>query len=63
MTVEVIQKIADYNESLSLFLTQFKDSTKLQGIMQAANNSANDIETALWEIRDNFYLDTAIGRL
>jgi len=61
MTIEVIQKIADYDVNLSLFLHQFRDSTKLQGIIKAANKSANDIETALFEIRDNFYLDTAIG--
>ncbi len=61
MTIEVIQKIDDYDVNLSLFLYQFRNSTKLQGIIKAAHKSANDIETALFEIRDNFYLDSAIG--
>lgn len=61
MSDYVLEKINDYNENLSLFLTQFQDSTKLNGIMTAAYNRANDIETALFEIRDEMGLDNAIG--
>lgn len=61
MSDYVLEKITDYNEKLSLFLTQFQDSTKLNGIMTAAYNRANDIETALFEIRDEMGLSTAVG--
>lgn len=57
----VITKITDYNYNLELFISQFQNSIKLKGIIQAANDSANDIETALFEIKDEFDLDTAIG--
>ena len=56
-----IQKIADYDFNLELFLAQYANADKLQGIMKAANKSANDLEQALFEIRDEFYLSTAIG--
>jgi hypothetical protein len=56
-----LTKIPDYNYNLDLIISQFANSDNLKGIITAANNKANDIETALFEIRDNFYLDTAIG--
>jgi hypothetical protein len=61
MSDYVLEKITDYNEKLSLFLTQFQDSTKLNGIMSVVYNRANDIETALFEIRDEMSVDMAIG--
>lgn len=56
-----IEQITDYDSNLSLLLTQFKDSTNLRGLLSAANSSANTIEQALFDIRDGFWLDTAIG--
>jgi hypothetical protein len=56
-----MNKIDDYKFNLDLFLDQYKNSDRLQGIVSAADGAANDIETALFEIRDNIYLSTAIG--
>lgn len=61
MSEFIINKIDDYNVDLDLFLEQFKDSEKLNAIMEAANNSANYIETAIFDIREAFDLETAIG--
>jgi len=56
-----ITQIPDYTINLELMLEQYKLSTKLRGIIDSANDSADDIETALFEIRDLFYIDTAEG--
>ena len=56
-----ITKITDYNYNLDLFLAQFQNSTKLKAVMEKANDQANEIETALFEIKENFYVATAVG--
>ena len=56
-----MDKITDYKDNLSLFLAQYTDSVKLKGIVEAGDDSANDIETALFEIGEDIYLDNAIG--
>lgn len=58
---EIVQ-ITDYDtDTLNKILEQFKDSTNLKGIVESANTSANDIEQALFEIRDEFWITTAVG--
>ena len=57
---ELIQ-ITNYEEIIELLISQYKDSTNLKGILEAALENMNDAELALFEIRDNFYLSTAIG--
>lgn len=57
---EIIQ-IIDYDVNLELLQEQYKKSVKLIGIIEADNDQANDLETALFEIRDEYYLDTAVG--
>jgi hypothetical protein len=57
---EIIQN-TNYSDNLNLILEQYKNSTRLQALIDSANISANDIEKALFEIRDEFYIDTAIG--
>lgn len=59
--MEDIQKINDYSVNLDLLLEQYKDSENLKGVIDASNDQADDLETALFEIRDLFYLDTATG--
>ena len=56
-----IQKITDYNYNLILMIQQYKDKPKFKGIVEGMNDQANDLETAIFEIRDNFWLDTAEG--
>jgi hypothetical protein len=51
----------DYSENLDLLIAQFKDSENLNGIIEASNNKAQDIETAVFEIRTEFDLDIAVG--
>lgn len=61
MSEYVLDKITDYKENLRLFLTQYQDSVKLTSIMSSAYDQANDIETALFEIRDEMDIETAVG--
>lgn len=56
-----IQKIDDYNVNLRLLMEQYKDKEKLKGVLEAINAQADDLETALFEIRDLFWIDTAEG--
>jgi len=56
-----IQKITDYNYNLNLMIQQYKDKPKFKAILEANNVQANDLETALFEIRDNFWIETAEG--
>ncbi|MGD8707106.1 MAG: DUF2612 domain-containing protein [Nitrosopumilaceae archaeon] len=44
-----------------LLISQFSDSDKLKSIVNAANARADDIETAVFEIRSEFDLDVAVG--
>jgi hypothetical protein len=60
MTIE-IQQITDYTINLELLLEQYKNSTKLNGLIDSSSDQADDLETALFEIRDLFYLATAEG--
>lgn len=57
-----IEIILDYQEeALKLLLAQYKDSVKLQGLIDGKSKQIDDIELALFEIREGFYLDDAIG--
>jgi len=56
-----IQKIDDYNYNLQFLIQQYKDKEKFRKIIEAMNAKANDLETAQFEIRDNFTIDTAKG--
>lgn len=57
---EIVQK-TDYSVGLDLALVQYKDSTKLLGIIDSAYDRADALEQALFEIRDEFWLSTAVG--
>lgn len=56
-----IEQITDYNTNLELLIQQYKDKTNFVGILQADNSQADDLETAIFEVRDYFWLDTAEG--
>lgn len=56
-----IQKINDYNVNLQLLAEQYKNKEKFKKILEALNTQANNLETALFEIRDNFTIDNAVG--
>ena len=54
--------IDDYRQlALQRIIEQYKNSPNLVGLLDSAGLQSNDMETALWEIRDLFYLDTAEG--
>lgn len=59
MSIE-IDKL-DYSENESLFLEQYKDSDKLNGVIQLWYQACRDAEDALFEIRDLGWLYTAEG--
>jgi hypothetical protein len=57
-----LEQITDYQqEALEVLLTQYEDSIYLRGLISGKSYQADDIEQALFEIRDLFYLDTATG--
>ncbi len=61
MAEYVLTQIDDYNDKLDLLLAQFQDSENMAGIISASYDKANDMETALFEIRDEMDLDSAVG--
>ena len=57
-----IQQITNYDtDTINKFLAQYKDSENLKTIIKASNRSAEDIEKALFEIRDEYWIDTSVG--
>jgi len=56
-----IQKITDFDENLSLLPGQFDDSVKLRAVLSQLNTQAKDVEDAIFEVRDEFWLETAAG--
>lgn len=60
LTIE-IEQITDYSTNLRLLLEQYKNSENLKGILDLMNDQADDFETAIFEIRDNYWLSSAIG--
>jgi hypothetical protein len=60
--VSELVQITDYNSRvLSLIIEQFKEKETVKGIPRAMNIQANDLEEALFEIRDNYWITTAVG--
>lgn len=54
--------IASYSARVLRFmLYQYRNSDNLRGIVAASCGQADDLETALFELRDNFFLGTAAG--
>ena len=56
-----ITQITDYSSNLTLILEQYKESDLLKDLIDIMNNQADDLEQALFEIRDEFWLNVAIG--
>lgn len=57
-----ITQITDYSAILNLLAEQYKNSEKMRGILDAMCDSADDLEAALFEIRSQFWIDTAEGK-
>ena len=60
MSKEIVQ-ITDYDVNLPLLIDQYKNKPRFVDVLESDNVQATDIETALFEIRDNYWLDTAEG--
>jgi len=60
MSIEITQQV-DYNTNLELLLEQYKYSDNMVAMISAFNDQMTEVESALFEIRDEFYLDTAVG--
>lgn len=56
-----MEQILNYDIILDLLLEQYKDSTNFKALIQADDKQANDIEQALFEIRDLYTLENATG--
>lgn len=57
----MIDKIGDYNINLELMLEQWKSSEKLKGVISASMTRANDMEDAIFEVRDLMDIDNGEG--
>ena len=56
------EPITDYSSEQKKYVPeQYKRSTKLLGVIDAALESSDEIETALREISDDFNIDDAVG--
>lgn len=53
---EIVQK--NYADNESLTLERLKNKENFMGIIRAIHSQANDLETAIFEIRDNFWLNS-----
>lgn len=60
MGIEIV-KITDYDYILTYLLQQYKDKPKFKGILQALNTQAENLETAIFELRDNYWISSAEG--
>ena len=60
MSIEIVQ-ITDYDVNLSLLIEEYKDKEKFIGVLKAAADQSDDLEAAAFEVRDEFWLDTAEG--
>ena len=56
-----LQQISDYNNFLSLLLDQYKTKENFKSILEAVGEQSNDIETAIFELKDEYDLNTAVG--
>ena len=57
---ELIQK-TDYSTNLDLMLEQYKNASNVRGMIDSSNDQADDLEAAIFEVRDLYYIDTAEG--
>ena len=55
-------KITDYNYNLEFLLSQYADSQNFRNLLKSSSALFDDIEEALFEIRDLFFIDEATGR-
>jgi len=60
MSGEIV-KIEDYERVLELLPDQFRDSVNLRALFEIRAAQAQDLEDAMFEVRDNYWLDTATG--
>jgi hypothetical protein len=58
----MIEKIEDYNKNLVLLIGRYKDSNNFKKLLNVFNKGADEIEKAMFEIRDLFWLNTAVGK-
>ena len=61
MSVEISQ-LSDPNSNLVLLMEQYKNSPRLKGILESANQSGANVERAFFEVRDLFWIHTAEGK-
>ena len=54
-------KKIDLHEIEDLILQQYKNADRLRGIIQGDIKQGSDLQDAFFDIRDEFWLDTAIG--
>lgn len=54
-------KTTDYDFVLDLLIQQYKDKSKCRALLQTISKQTEDLETALFELRDEFWVSSAIG--
>jgi len=61
MSIEIVQTVDYDTVVLPLAIRKFKNSSNLLGEVSTNNTQLNDLEEAIFEVRDEFWLDTAVG--
>lgn len=60
--VPEMQQVTDYTALLApRVLSQYQQSKRLLGIMEAGTQQADQVEEALFQVRNGFFLATAVG--
>lgn len=54
-------KTTDYDFVLNLLIQQYKDKPNCFALIQTLSKQTEDIENALFELRDEFWVSTAVG--
>lgn len=57
---ELVQK-TDYAEDITILLETFRNKPNFLKLLESLQLTANDIEAAIFELRDGFFLSSAIG--
>lgn len=52
---------SDYKDFLGLLIQEYKEKPNLKGILEAVGNQCNDIETAIFELIDEYNIDNGSG--
>ncbi len=61
MTAPEMEKINYVDLAEELILSQYKNKPNINGLLEVHGLSMNNLQDAIWELRDEFWLETSTG--